>query len=170
MPDCARGLPSTREGGGEGRGPMYRELVRLHREGLVDFSQVTAFNLDEYLGIPPDHPQSFKSYMRQHLWDHVNLRKENVHIPSSLPKNPDQECAHYESLIQEAGGIDLAVLGLGTNGHIGFNEPGTPFESLPAPLLSPSPTWPSFQRRPGSGKPKRLAGSNMCRRRRSPWA
>jgi len=108
---------------------MYRELVRLYREGLVDFSQTTTFNLDEYLGIPPDHPQSFKSYMHQHFWDQVNLRKENVHIPSSLPKNPDQECARYESLIHEAGGIDLAVLGLGRNGHIAFNEPGTPFES-----------------------------------------
>ena len=124
-PDLVLALPT-----GDTPIGMYRELVRLHREGLVDFSRATTFNLDEYLGIPPDHPQSFKSYMRQHLWDHVNLRKENVHIPSSLPKNPDQECAHYESLIQEAGGIDLAVLGLGTNGHIGFNEPGTPFESL----------------------------------------
>jgi len=109
---------------------MYRELVRLHREGLVDFSRVTAFNLDEYLGIPPDHPQSFKSYMCQHLWDQVNLKEERLHIPASLPEDPDGECARYEGLIQEAGGIDLAVLGLGRNGHIGFNEPGTPFESL----------------------------------------
>jgi glucosamine-6-phosphate deaminase len=109
---------------------MYRELVRLYREGLLDFSQATTFNLDEYLGIPPDHPQNFKSYMHRHLWDQVNLRGENVHIPSSLPKDPDQECAGYEALIREAGGLDLAVLGIGENGHIGFNEPGTPWESV----------------------------------------
>lgn len=109
---------------------MYRELVRLHREGLLDFSQATTFNLDEYLGIPSEHPQSFISYMHRHLWDQVNLRKENVHIPESLPIDPDQECARYESLIREAGGIDLAVLGLGENGHVAFNEPGTPFGSL----------------------------------------
>jgi len=109
---------------------MYRELVRLHREGLVDFSRATTFNLDEYLGIPPDHPQSFASFMHRHLWDQVNLKKERVHIPASLPEDPEGECARYESLIQKAGGIDLAVLGLGENGHIAFNEPGTPFESL----------------------------------------
>jgi len=109
---------------------MYQGLVRLHREGLVDFSQVTAFNLDEYLGIPQDHPQSFTSFMHRHLWDQVNLKKERVHIPASLPEDPEGECARYESLIQEAGGIDLAVLGLGENGHIAFNEPGTPFGSL----------------------------------------
>lgn len=108
---------------------MYRELVRLHREGLLDFSRVTSFNLDEYLGIPPDHPQSFASYMRIHLWDQVNLRPGACHIPNSLPEDPEAECAGYEGLIREAGGIDLAVLGLGGNGHIAFNEPGTPFES-----------------------------------------
>lgn len=123
-PDLVLALPT-----GDTPIGMYRELVRLHREGLVDFSKATTFNLDEYLGIPPEHPQSFKSYMHRHFWDQVNLRKENVHIPNSLPKNSNQECAHYESLIQEAGGIDLAVLGLGRNGHIAFNEPGTPFES-----------------------------------------
>jgi len=108
---------------------MYRELVRLHREGLLDFSRVTSFNLDEYLGIPPDHPQSFASYMRIHLWGQVNLRPGACHIPKSLPEAPEAECARYEELIREAGGIDLAVLGLGGNGHIAFNEPGTPFES-----------------------------------------
>ena len=123
-PDLVLALPT-----GDTPIGMYRELVRLHREGLVDFSQVTAFNLDEYLGIPPDHSQSFASFMHRHLWDQVNLKKERVHIPASLPEDPDGECTRYESLIQEAGGLDLAVLGLGENGHIAFNEPGTPLES-----------------------------------------
>ncbi|HAF71450.1 TPA: glucosamine-6-phosphate deaminase [Candidatus Acetothermia bacterium] len=124
-PDLVLALPT-----GDTLIGMYRELVRLHREGLLDLSRATAFNLDEYLGIPPDHPQSFKSYMHRHLWDHVNLRRENAHIPNSLPKDPEAECHRYEGLIEKAGGIDLAVLGLGENGHIAFNEPGTPFGSL----------------------------------------
>lgn len=118
---------------------MYRVLGRLYREGLVDFSRATAFNLDEYLGIPQDHPQSFASYMHRHLWDKVNLRPGARHIPQSSPEDPEGECARYEGLIREAGGIDLAVLGLGVNGHIGFNEPGTPFESTThVAVLSPA--------------------------------
>ena len=108
---------------------MYRELVHLHREGLLDFSRAITFNLDEYLGLPPDHPQGFASYMRIHLWEQVNLRPGACHIPKSLPEDPEAECLRYEGLIEKAGGIDLAVLGLGANGHIAFNEPGTPFES-----------------------------------------
>ena len=109
---------------------FYRELVRMFKEGLIDFSKATAFNLDEYLGLPPHHPQSFRSYMRKHFWDHVNLRPESRYIPSSSPKNPEAECSRYEQLIESYGGLDLAVLGIGENGHIAFNEPGTPFESL----------------------------------------
>ena len=123
-PDLVLALPT-----GDTPVGMYRELVRLHREGLVDFSQATAFNLDEYLGLPPDHPESFASYMHRYLWDHVDLRAEARHIPRSLPEDPEAECRRYEQLLEEAGGIDLAVLGLGRNGHIAFNEPGTPFES-----------------------------------------
>ena len=123
-PDIVLALPT-----GDTPKGMYKVLVRLYREGMVDFSQATAFNLDEYLGLPPDHPESFASYMSRHLWEQVNLRKENVHIPQSLPENPEAECRRYEGLIEKAGGIDLAVLGLGENGHIAFNEPGTPFES-----------------------------------------
>jgi len=124
-PDLVLALPT-----GDTPIGMYRELVRLHREGLLDLSQATSFNLDEYLGIPPDHPQSFKSYMHRRLWDHVSLPEEARHIPKSLPEDPEAECRRYEGLIEKAGGIDLAVLGLGENGHIAFNEPGTPFRSL----------------------------------------
>lgn len=109
---------------------MYNFLVRLYQEGLLDFSQAITFNLDEYLGLPLDHPQSFRSYMHQHLWNHVNLKRENTHIPNSLARDLEAECRRYEEMIEKAGGIDLAVLGLGENGHIAFNEPGTPFESL----------------------------------------
>lgn len=109
---------------------MYNFLVRLYQEGLLDFSQAITFNLDEYLGLPLDHPQSFRSYMHEHLWNHVNLKRENTHIPNSLARDLEAECRRYEEMIEKAGGIDLAVLGLGENGHIAFNEPGTPFESL----------------------------------------
>lgn len=109
---------------------MYNFLIRLYQEGLLDFSQAITFNLDEYLGLPPDHPQSFRSYMHEHLWNHVNLKRENTHIPNSLAHDLEAECRRYEEMIEKAGGIDLAVLGLGENGHIAFNEPGTPFESL----------------------------------------
>ncbi|MGC9529328.1 MAG: glucosamine-6-phosphate deaminase [Candidatus Bipolaricaulaceae bacterium] len=108
---------------------MYRLLVRLHRAGLVNFSSVVTFNLDEYLGIPADHPQSFATYMRDHFWGPVWLEEGKAHIPASLPPDPEEECARYEQLIEKAGGIDLAVLGIGHNAHIGFNEPGTPWDS-----------------------------------------
>lgn len=123
-PDLVLALPT-------GKTPLglYQELVRLHREGLLDFSQATTFNLDEFLGIPPEHPASFHSYMERHFWSHVNLRPEARHIPQSLPADPQEECQRYEALIKEAGGLDLVVLGLGRNGHIAFNEPNTPWES-----------------------------------------
>jgi glucosamine-6-phosphate deaminase len=109
---------------------LYHELVRMFKEGLLNFSQITVFNLDEYLGLSPQHPQTFRSYMQEYFWNHVNLRPESCHIPSSLPEDPETECARYEQLIETCGGLDLAVLGIGENGHIAFNEPGTPFESL----------------------------------------
>ncbi|MGQ9700083.1 MAG: glucosamine-6-phosphate deaminase [Candidatus Bipolaricaulaceae bacterium] len=109
---------------------LYQELVRLHKEGILDFSQATAFNLDEFLNLPPKHPASFRAYMEQNFWGLVNLPPEACHIPHSLPEDPEEECRRYEALIQGKGGLDLAILGLGENGHIAFNEPGTPFESL----------------------------------------
>jgi glucosamine-6-phosphate deaminase len=107
---------------------MYRELVRLSREGIADLSQTVVFNLDEYFGLPPDHPQSFRRYMKEHLLRHMQVRE--AHIPDSLASDPEAECRRYEELIASRRGIDLAVLGLGINGHIAFNEPGTPWESL----------------------------------------
>ncbi len=105
---------------------LYRELAALHRQGL-DFSSVTTFNLDEYLGLGPDHPASYCRYMQENLFQHINVPPENIHIPDGQAENPDQECWDYERRMAAAGGIDLQILGIGHNGHIGFNEPGTPF-------------------------------------------
>lgn len=103
---------------------MYRELVRLHREEKLDFSRAVTFNLDEYLGLTSNHPQSFHYFMQQNFFAHVNVRPANIHIPDGGTKgNYHQYCASYENAIRDAGGIDLQVLGIGRNGHIGFNEP-----------------------------------------------
>lgn len=108
---------------------LYAELVRMHREEGLDFSQVTTFNLDEYLGLAPDHPASFHYYMRTRFFDHVNVRPDRIYIPDGLAADIREECRAYERAIRNAGGIDLAVLGVGRNGHIGFNEPRTEFGS-----------------------------------------
>ena len=108
---------------------FYQALVCLYEEGFLDFSQATTFNLDEFFGLPPEHPASFRTYMQEHFWSRVNLRPEACYIPSSMVEDPEEECKRYEALIAEKGGLDLVVLGLGKNGHIAFNEPGTPFES-----------------------------------------
>jgi len=103
---------------------IYQQLVRLHREGSLDFSQVVTFNLDEYLGLAPAHPQSFHHFMHEHLFAHVNINPRNIHIPDgTIHENYDQYCASYEQSIRAAGGIDIQLLGIGRNGHIGFNEP-----------------------------------------------
>jgi len=103
---------------------MYQELVRLHRRESLDFSQVVTFNLDEYLGLSSNHPQSFHHYMQQNFFAHGNVDPGNIHIPDGAIKgNYQQYCASYEEAIRNAGGIDLQILGIGRNGHIGFNEP-----------------------------------------------
>jgi glucosamine-6-phosphate deaminase len=103
---------------------MYQELVRLHREEALDFSRVVTFNLDEYLGLPANHPHSFHYFMKQNFFAHVNVAPPNIHIPDgAIKENYQQYCAAYEQAIGDAGGIDLQVLGIGRNGHVGFNEP-----------------------------------------------
>lgn len=104
---------------------MYAELSRLHREEGLDFSGLTTFNLDEYCGLAHDDPRSYHTFMADNLFSHVNLNPLLVHIPDGAALDADGECARYEALIEAAGGIDLQVLGIGMNGHIGFNEPGT---------------------------------------------
>jgi glucosamine-6-phosphate deaminase len=103
---------------------LYGELARRHREEGLDFSRVTTFNLDEYLGLSPDHPHSYHRFMKENLFDHVNVDPARVHIPDGrVATDFASYCASYEAAIREAGGIDLQVLGIGTTGHIGFNEP-----------------------------------------------
>ncbi len=103
---------------------VYRHLAQLHQEGSLDFSRVVTFNLDEYLGLPATHSQSFHYFMREHFFSRVNVNPRNIHIPDgTIPGNYDQYCASYEDDIRKAGGVDLQVLGIGRNGHIGFNEP-----------------------------------------------
>ena len=104
---------------------LYRELIRLHREEGLDFSRVTTFNLDEYLGLPPDHDQSYHYFMRKNLFDHLNIPRKAIHIPDGTTTDPERTCEEYEAAIEKAGGIDLQVLGIGANGHIAFNEPGS---------------------------------------------
>lgn len=109
---------------------MYNELVRWHRERSLDFSRVTTFNLDEYLGLSADHPESFHRFMQDHFFAHINAAPERIHIPDgSVSGDYEEYCASYEQAIREAGGIALQVLGIGRNGHIGFNEPTSSFAS-----------------------------------------
>jgi len=103
---------------------VYQELVRLHKAGSLDFSRVVTFNLDEYLGLAASHPQSFHHFMQENLFAHVNINPRNIHIPDGTIRGDyDKYCAAYEDAIDKAGGIDLQLLGIGRNGHIGFNEP-----------------------------------------------
>lgn len=102
---------------------VYRHLVLLHQEQKLDFSLCSTFNLDEYVGLFPADPNSYRHYMEQHLFRHVNVDIRNTHLPNGLAANLEEECRHYEALIQRFGGIDLQILGLGKAGHIGFNEP-----------------------------------------------
>src|SRR3982075_3070076 len=109
---------------------VYKHLVALHKEGALDFSRVVTFNLDEYLGLPAAHPRSFHHFMRENFFAHVNVDPRNIHIPDgTIRGNYDQYCASYEEAIRKTGGIDLQILGIGRNGHIGFNEPPYRLES-----------------------------------------
>ncbi len=102
---------------------LYRELIALYQSGEIDFARATSFNLDEYLGLGPEHPQSYAYFMREHLFRHINLPPERAHLPSGLARDFDAEAAGYEAAMRAGGGLDLQLLGVGANGHIGFNEP-----------------------------------------------
>lgn len=105
----------------------YEELRRMYDAGELDFSRVKSVNLDEYVGLAPDHDQSYAYFMRHNLFDHVNIDPANTNVPSGTAPDGDAECARYDALIAAYGGIDLQLLGLGPNGHIGFNEPADAF-------------------------------------------
>ena len=122
-PDCVLGLAT-------GSTPIgtYEELIRRYEKGDLDFSKVHSINLDEYRGLSPENDQSYRYFMNTHLFDKINIDKKNTYVPDGLEPDKEKACRDYEEIIRVHGGVDLQVLGLGHNGHIGFNEPGSVFE------------------------------------------
>jgi len=104
---------------------LYEYLIKGFKAGKTTYQNVTAFNLDEYLGLEKDHPNSYHTFMNERLINHIDIKQENTYIPNGVSASMEQECKHYEELLDTLGPIDLQILGIGTNGHIGFNEPGT---------------------------------------------
>lgn len=121
-PDCILGLAT-------GSTPIgtYDQLIEWYKKGDVDFSQVTTINLDEYKGLSPENDQSYRYFMNTHLFDHVNIDKSRTFVPNGLEADSEKACSDYDQIIAKSGGIDLQLLGLGNNGHIGFNEPDEAF-------------------------------------------
>ncbi|MGO5022752.1 glucosamine-6-phosphate deaminase [Lawsonibacter sp. LCP25S3_G6] len=122
-PDCVLGLAT-------GSTPVgaYKQLVEWYKKGDLDFSQVRSINLDEYVGLAPTHDQSYRYFMQSNLFDHVNIVPDNTNVPYGLAENAAEECRRYNEVIHTLGPIDLQLLGMGHNGHIGFNEPADAFE------------------------------------------
>ena len=121
-PACVLGLAT-----GSTPIPLYRELIAREEAGRIDFSRVRSVNLDEYKGLAPDHPQSYRRFMQENLFDHISIRPENTYVPDGLATDVDAMCSAYERTIEDLGGVDLQLLGLGHDGHIGFNEPSDHF-------------------------------------------
>lgn len=121
-PNCVLGLAT-------GSSPIgtYQELIRRYQSGDLDFSKVTSINLDEYKGLSPENDQSYRYFMNTNLFDHINIDKTCTFVPNGLENNAEKACADYDAIIENCGGIDLQLLGLGNNGHIGFNEPDEVF-------------------------------------------
>jgi glucosamine-6-phosphate deaminase len=109
---------------------LYRELIERHKTHGLSFKKVKTFNLDEYVGIPDDHPQSYRTFMDDHFFNQIDIEKSNTRVPDGMAENPLEVGPAYEKSIEEAGGIDLQVLGVGTDGHIGFNEPTSSLGSI----------------------------------------
>lgn len=107
----------------------YQQLIALHQKGLLSFARTTTFNLDEYVGLGPDHPQSYRMFMQRNLFEHIDIDAEATHVPDGLASDSFEYCRQYEQSIADAGGIDLQLLGIGTDGHIAFNEPGSSLAS-----------------------------------------
>jgi len=125
-------FPSSVLGLATGSTPLgvYRQLVEWHRKGDIDFSRTSTVNLDEYVGLALGHSQSYRHYMKQNFFNHINVDPARTHLPDGLASDLLAECRRYDSIIDTLGGIDLQLLGLGHDGHIGFNEPGQAFEKM----------------------------------------
>ena len=128
--DVIKGNPACVLGLATGSTPvgMYRKLIEMNKTGEIDFSQVTTVNLDEYYPISPDNDQSYRYFMNVNLFDHVNIDKSRTFVPDGTATDPDEACAAYETLVKQVGPADIQVLGIGQNGHIGFNEPADALE------------------------------------------
>lgn len=122
-PDCVLGLATGSTPIG-----MYKQLIQWNKAGDITFKEVRTVNLDEYKGLSPEHDQGYRYFMQKQLFDHVDILPENTRVPDGLAADADAECAAYDAYIRSLGGIDLQLLGVGHNGHIGFNEPGDAFE------------------------------------------
>ena len=122
--------PDTVLGLATGSSPVgtYQQLIAWYQKGDLDFAQVRTVNLDEYAGLAPDHEQSYRHFMQENFFDHINILQENTNVPNGLAPDLEAECQRYNQVIQRLGGIDVQLLGMGHNGHIGFNEPGHAFE------------------------------------------
>ncbi|MBO5776153.1 MAG: glucosamine-6-phosphate deaminase [Clostridia bacterium] len=107
---------------------LYKEMIKDYEAGNVSYKNMVSINLDEYVGLPVEHPESYRSFMNRNLFDHIDINKANTHVPNGLATDVDQACADYTAFAK-AHPIDVQILGIGGNGHIGFNEPGTPFSS-----------------------------------------
>lgn len=108
---------------------MYQAIIKAHKEGRISFKNVLTFNMDEYVNLPENHPESYHTFMKKNLFDHIDCPKENIHILNGNAENLQAECARYEQMIKDAGGIDLFIGGIGPDGHIAFNEPGSSLSS-----------------------------------------
>ena len=166
-PRCVLGLAT-------GSSPVgtYQELVRRCQAGELDFSQVRTVNLDEYVGLDRDHDQSYAYFMRDNLFNHINLDLSNTNVPDGMDPDGDSACARYDQIIRDLGGIDLQLLGLGVNGHIGFNEPADAFSlgttrwsSPTAPGRPTAASSPAWRRSPPTPAP--WASGTSCRPGRS---
>lgn len=127
--DLLKEKPKSNLGLATGSSPigLYQNLIKMYKNDEISFKHVKTYNLDEYCGLPKEHKESYYSFMHRNLFDHVDIKEKNVHLPSSEGKNLEKNCDKYNKLLHKAN-IDLQVLGIGGNGHIGFNEPGTSFE------------------------------------------
>ena len=123
-PDCILGLAT-----GSTPIPTYQEMIRMNKEGILDFSKVRSFNLDEYIGLSPEHVCSYRRFMNEQLFDHINIDKANTHVPCGIGADHEADAKAFDAAVEAAGGIDLQILGIGHDGHIGFNEPGDEFVS-----------------------------------------
>jgi len=130
--NAVKNNPNLKLGLATGSTPIgtYQRMIEDHKKNGTSYENVITVNLDEYVGLPKNHPESYRSFMDRQLFDHINIKRENTHVPDGNAEDLEAECKRYEAIIDSLGGLDFQLLGIGQNGHIGFNEPGTPFDSV----------------------------------------